>query len=122
MQYLEKPTRAKRWEYKRARRGAKRIIRSKKRKYLNAIILRMEQDFKKNKSREVYKAVNLFKKRYIPRSYICKDKDGAVVAGRERVLNRWREYFSLLLNPNSTQTREQSAELLVGEEEDFPKR
>lgn len=37
--YLERPTRMKRKEYEEARRKAKRIFRSKKRKYLNALVL-----------------------------------------------------------------------------------
>jgi len=40
----------------------KRIIKGKRRKYLNNMVLQMEQDFKANRPKETYKAVNVFKK------------------------------------------------------------
>lgn len=115
--YLERPTRMKRKEYEEARREAKRIFRSKKRKYLNALVLQMEQDFKRDNLREAYRAMNLFKKGYISRSTICRNKERAMVAGKKNVLNRWREYFDQLLNPNPAQNRDQPNEPMTEEED-----
>lgn len=42
--YIERPTRAKRRKYEKTRRETKRIIRIKKRKHLNSIVLQMEQE------------------------------------------------------------------------------
>lgn len=116
--YLGRPTRAKLWEYEDARRDAKKVSRSKKWKFLYSIIAKLEQDFKINRSREEYEAVNLFMNRYILRSSICRNKDGVVVAEKEEVLGTWRVYFSLLLKPNSVQTNDQLTELADGDEED----
>lgn len=102
--YLNRPTRMRREEYERARSEVKRIIRSKKRKYLtlNNIVLQMEQDFKTNRSKKAYKAVNLFRKGYNPIAFICK-KEGQLITGKEEVLSRWRDHFERLFIPDLTQ-------------------
>lgn len=88
--YLERLTRTKQKEYEETRREAKRIFRSKKRKYLKALVLQ-EQDFKRDNLREAYRAMNLLKKGYISRSTICRNKERAMVADKKKILNRWRE-------------------------------
>lgn len=51
--YLERPTRSKRYEYKEARRVANRIIRNKKRKYLNGMMLQRKTLRKINQERPI---------------------------------------------------------------------
>lgn len=77
----------------------------------------MEQDFKRDNLREAYRAMNLFKKGYIFRSTICRNKERAMVAGKKNVLNRWREYFDQLLNPNPAQNRDQPNEPMTEKED-----
>lgn len=43
-----------------------------------------------------------------------------MVAGKKNVLNRWREYFDQLLNPNPAQNRDQPNEPMTEEEDDGP--
>lgn len=96
MKYLERPIRIKRTTYKAARRVANKIIRNK-RMYLNAILTKAEQDFKKNNSRESYKDINFFRKGYSPRTMICKNREGEILTER-KILDRWKHYFDRLLN------------------------
>lgn len=102
MGYIERPTRAKRILYENARREANRTVRSKKRAYLNAILLKAEQDFKEDNTREAYKGINFFKKGYSPRTTICRSSDGEMLTEEKAILDRWRCYFDQLLNPNRT--------------------
>jgi hypothetical protein len=46
----------------------------------------------------MYERENEFKKGYQPRSNLVKDKKGDLLADSHNVLNRWKNYFSQLLN------------------------
>jgi hypothetical protein len=46
----------------------------------------------------VYRGVNEFKKGYQPRSNLVKDENGDLLADPYNILNRWKNYFSQLLN------------------------
>jgi hypothetical protein len=48
--------------------------------------------------RELNKGVNEFKKGYQPRSKLVKDGNGDLLADSHSILNRWKNYFSQLLN------------------------
>jgi len=44
------------------------------------------------------KSINDFKKGYQPRTIIVKDEKGALVANPHSIMEKWRKYFSQLLN------------------------
>jgi hypothetical protein len=50
-----------------------------------------------NKNRDLYRGINEFKD-YQPRSNLIKDKNGDLLADSHNILNRWKNYFSQLLN------------------------
>jgi hypothetical protein len=53
----------------------------------------------KNKNiRDLYRGINLLKKGYQPRSNSVKDENGDLLADSHNILNRWKKYFSQLLN------------------------
>jgi hypothetical protein len=53
----------------------------------------------KNKNiRDLYRGINYFKKAYQPRSNLVKDENGDLLADAHNILNRWKNYFSELLN------------------------
>jgi hypothetical protein len=53
----------------------------------------------KNKNiRDLYRGINEFKRGYQPRSIFVKDEDGDLLADSNTILNRWKSYFSQLLN------------------------
>lgn len=47
----------------------------------------MKQDFQTYRPKEVYKAVNLFKKGYNSKATICK-RERRLIAGKKKVLSR----------------------------------
>jgi hypothetical protein len=53
----------------------------------------------KNKSiRDLYRGINEFKRGYQPRNNLVKDENGDLLADFHNILNRWKNYFSQLLN------------------------
>lgn len=66
---------------------------------MNAVMLAAERNFRENNCREAYKGINFFKKGYVPNTSMCRRDDGSLLAERNEVLNRWRQYFYHLLNP-----------------------
>ncbi|XP_039297365.1 uncharacterized protein LOC120354375 [Nilaparvata lugens] len=101
--YIERPTRAKKANYDILRRKAKSVIKRKKREYYNNKVTKIQQDFEKKDPREAYKGVNLFKKGYKPKTTLCKDLNGKIIGNKDSIMERWRTYFSQLLNPNLDQ-------------------
>jgi hypothetical protein len=62
----------------------------------------------KNKNiRDLYRRINEFKRGYQPRSNLVKDEKGDLLADSHIILNRWKNYFSQLLNvPNVSDVRQ----------------
>jgi hypothetical protein len=53
----------------------------------------------KNKNnRDLYRGINEFKRGYQPRSNFVKDENGDLLADSNSIVNRWKSYFSQLLN------------------------
>jgi hypothetical protein len=48
--------------------------------------------------RDLYGGINYFKRGYHPRSNSVKDENGDLLADSHNILNRWKNYFSQLLN------------------------
>ena len=51
-----------------------------------------------NNIRDLYRGINDFKKGNQPRTIIVKDERGDLVAETHSIMERWRNYFSQLLN------------------------
>ena len=79
-------------------RDASRHFRNKKKAYLKVKIEELETNSKINKVRDLYRDINDFKKVYQSRSTVVKDEKGELVADPHRIMARWRNYFSQLLN------------------------
>jgi hypothetical protein len=72
----------------------------------------------KNKNiRDLYRGINEFKRGYQPRNNLVKDENGDLLVDSHNILNRWKNYFSLLLNVHNIsdvrQIEVHSAEPLV---------
>jgi hypothetical protein len=48
--------------------------------------------------RDLYRGINGFKRGYQPRNNLAKDDNGDLLADSHNILNRWKNYFSQLLN------------------------
>ena len=78
------------------------MFRKKERDYMKAKVNKLEENSKSKNIREMYKAINEFKKGYQPRAYVIKKQDGTIVAGTTSILSRWEQLFSNLLNDNQS--------------------
>jgi hypothetical protein len=47
---------------------------------------------------DLYTGINEFKKVYQPRINLVKDENGGLLADSHNILNRWKNFFSQLLN------------------------
>jgi hypothetical protein len=47
---------------------------------------------------DLYRGMNEFKRSYQPRNNLVKDENGDLLACSHNILNRWKNYFSQLLN------------------------
>ena len=65
---------------------------------MKAKIEELETNSKIKNVRDLYRGINDFKKGYQPRTNIVKDEKGNLIADSHSILDRWRNYFSHLLN------------------------
>jgi hypothetical protein len=73
-------------------------LRNKKWEYLKDRINELESNSKNSDIRDLYRGINEFKKGYHPRTNLVKDERGDLLVDPHRILNRWKNYFCLLLN------------------------
>jgi len=85
---LQRKTTARTEEYKNVRRNAKQICRIKKRQFEENLLYDLEEKFGRNEGRKFFEGVRKFKMRFQPRTNLCKDSNGNLVAGEQQVLKR----------------------------------
>jgi hypothetical protein len=89
--------------------------RNKNREYLKDKICELVTSSKNIK--DMYRGISEFKRGYQPRSNLVKDKNGDLLADSHNTANRWKRYFSQLLNDHNVndfrQTEIHTAEPLV---------
>jgi hypothetical protein len=73
-------------------------FRNKKREYLKGKINELATSSKNKYIRDMYRGINEFKRGYQPRNNLVKDENGDLLADSNTILNRWKSYFSQLLN------------------------
>lgn len=112
-EYIARPTRARMEVFKQKRRTADKLCRKKKREYLNRRILQIQEDFNEGRIRQAYKGTRQIINKFQPRTDICKDIDGNLLADPDKIKERWREYFQNLLNPTPIANEDQQAEAFV---------
>jgi hypothetical protein len=70
----------------------------KRRKYLKDEIDELATKSKNKNIRDMYKGINDFQGGYQPRSNFVKGENGGLFADSHTNLNRWKNFFSHLLN------------------------
>jgi hypothetical protein len=98
LQWLQDPSEINGDNLNNVSREASRYFRNKKREYLKDKINELGTNRKNRKIRNLHKGVNEFKRGYQPRNNLMKDENGDLLADSHNVLNRWKNYFSQLLN------------------------
>jgi hypothetical protein len=95
---LQRKTRSSVEEYKERRRTTNRMCKNKKRKWENEKLLRMQADVEEHQSRKCYKEVKKVRAGFQLRLNFCKDKEGNLITSKGKIMDRWAEHFSELLN------------------------
>jgi hypothetical protein len=80
------------------RHKASRHFRNKKREYLKDKINELATNSKNKNIRDLYRGINKFKWGYQQRNNLVEDENGDLLADSHNVSNRWKNYFSQLLN------------------------
>ncbi|PNF20265.1 hypothetical protein B7P43_G15396 [Cryptotermes secundus] len=105
------------------RRETSRHFRKKKREYLKDKIGELAMNSKKKNIRDLYRGLNDLKRGYQLSSNLVKDENCDLLADSHNILNRWKNYFSQLLNVHRVsavrQTEIHTAEPLVPDPSPF---
>jgi hypothetical protein len=83
---------------------ASRYLGNKKREYLKDKINVFATNNKNKNITDLYRGINEFKRGYQPRNNLVKDENGDPLAKFHNILNRWKNYFSKLLNVHNVST------------------
>jgi hypothetical protein len=98
LQWLQDPSEINGDNLNNIRREAYRHFRDKKREYLKEKINEIERISKNKNIRDLCRGINEFKRGYQPRSNLVKDENGDLLADANTIRNRWKSYFSQLLD------------------------
>jgi hypothetical protein len=98
LQWLQDPSEINGENLNNVRREASRHFRNKKREYLKDKLNELAMNSKNKNIRDLYKGINEFKRGYQPRSDLVKDENSDLLADSHNSVNRWKSYFSQLLN------------------------
>jgi hypothetical protein len=100
LQWLQDPSEINGDNLNSVRHEASRHFRNKKRECMKFKINEPAMKSKNKNIRDLYRGINEFKRGYQPRNNLVKDDNGDLADSRNN-LNRWKNYFSQLLNVRS---------------------
>ena len=95
---IDRRNEMKREEFRRRRGEAKTVYKRKKKEEAQKNIREIEENRRAKRTRDQYQGINNVKKGYQPRLMMVKDKEGRLLVNQEEVKERWKQYFSDLLN------------------------
>ena len=95
---LQKQTRSNYEEYQERRRETNRICKRKKRENMKKQLVEINQLNQQNEKRTFYKSVDNMKRGFQPGMSGCKGKDERMIGEEGKILERWIEYFTEMLN------------------------
>jgi len=98
MQWVQDPSQSNADNLNNVRHEASRHFRNKKKKYVRNKIEEIDTKSKIKNITNMYSIINDFKNIYQDRTNIVKDEKGELVADSHRILTRWRNHFSQILN------------------------
>jgi hypothetical protein len=101
LQWLQDPSEINGDNLNNIRCEASRHFSNKKREYLKDKINELAKNSENKNIRDLSRGINEFKRGYQPRSNLVKDENGDLLAGSNSTVNRWKSYFSQLLNVHS---------------------
>jgi hypothetical protein len=98
LQWLQNPNQINRDILQNIRRETSRIFRKMKWEYMKGKINELETNNKNKDIRDLYRGINEFKKGNQPSMNIIKHENGNVIEDPQNFLNRWKNFFSQMLN------------------------
>jgi hypothetical protein len=79
-------------EYERERRIGDKICRKKKREALNEHMIKINEEFQTQNVHMVFKEIKSQREGFKPKTGMCKDRHGKIIADKEEIKERWVEY------------------------------
>jgi hypothetical protein len=98
LQWLQDPSEINEDNLNNVRCEASRYFRNKKREYLKDTINELSTKSKNKNIRDLYREKMNLRGAYQPRNILVKHENGDLLADSRNILNRWKNYFSQLLN------------------------
>jgi uncharacterized protein YaaR (DUF327 family) len=98
LQWLQDPSEINGDNLNNVRCEASRYFRNRKREYLKDKINELARNSKNKNIRDLYREINEFMRGYKKRNNLARDENGDLLADSHNILNRWKNYFSQLLN------------------------
>ena len=103
---MQRKTRLTVEEFKNARKKAKQICRAKKRSSEEEMLYDLEEKYGKNECRKFFEGIRQIKAGFIPRTKLCKNEEGNIIADEEQIMKLWYDHFKNLLNKSGCREKE----------------
>ena len=71
---------------------------NKEKRWINKTIWQIEENHKRNEPRKFFNEIKHLSQQNTGIPHICKDRNNIVITQTDKILNRWKEYFSAILN------------------------
>jgi hypothetical protein len=71
---------------------------TKKKEWINKTIRQIEENHKRNEPRKFFNEIKHLRQQNAELPHIWKDGNNTVITQMDIILNRWKEYFSTMLN------------------------
>jgi len=98
---LTRKTRINLDNYQQKRIKANTICRRKKKEWIQRRIKEINETNRKRDTRKFYKDVRNLSNLPTATTLVCRDKDGNILSDKKKILERWKNYFKQLLNPEA---------------------
>ena len=96
--WLQHRTRASNEWYHKKRNEANRMYATKKKEWINKTIRQIKENYKRNEPGKFFNEIKQLRQQNTGLPHICKDRNNTVITQKDKILNRWKEYFSTILN------------------------
>jgi hypothetical protein len=73
---------------------------TKKKEWINKTIRQIKENHKRNEPRKYFSEIKQVRQQNTGLPHICKDRNNILITQTDKTLNRWKEYFSTILNSN----------------------
>ena len=71
---------------------------NKEKRWINKTIWQIEENHKRNEPSKFFNEIKHLRRQNTGLPHICKDGNNTVTTQTDKILNRWKEYFSTILN------------------------